>query len=395
MRTGATPLRIAVATLATAAFAVAAWQVARYDTALGAPHGADRLIAQIDDDPAPEPGDVVHAREMLRMRPIDGRAYRVLAQHADDPAQRDALLAAAVATAPRDKLARGLSAERALLRGDIDGALEHADALMRVEPRSRAGVFASLLPLLAYPEMQQALLKRLAFDPPWRDSLAHALKTDSAPADGALALLTAAAAQHTPTSPELSARIAVLERMGDFPAARAAWIATQPEPASQAAPDGLVYDGGFEAAPTEGGYGWRLNPPPGIGIALTSHDVHAGQGALAIRFDGRPVALGGVQQTLALPAGRYEFEGMSTNSVDTARPFEWQLACTAPAPGNAVVMRAALPTRASWQPTQATFHIAPTCPQQTLRLVHRARNIAERAVRGTLVVDGIRIIPMP
>ncbi|GHA72994.1 hypothetical protein GCM10007067_07030 [Lysobacter bugurensis] len=395
MRSGITPLRIALATLGTAAFAGAAWQVARHDTALGTPHGADRLIAQIDADPALAPDEPALAREMLRTRPIDGRAYRVLAQHADTPAQRDALLAAAVATAPRDALARGLAAERALLLEDFDAALEHVDALMRTAPESRTAVLATLLPHLAVPAIRDAFLKRLAFDPPWRDALARALPDAAVPADGALALLDAQAKQLTPSDAELRARIAVLERSGDYAAARAAWVAAQSTNPQGSTTTAHVYDGGFEAPHTEGGYGWRLNPPPGIGVAITAHDAHAGQGALAIRFDGRPVALGGIQQTLALPAGRYTFEAVSTNNVDTARPFEWQLACSAADGAAVAVMRAALPAQAEWQRSQATFDIAPACPQQTLRLVHRTRNIAERAVRGTLVVDGIRIIPMP
>jgi hypothetical protein len=392
VRSGLTPLRIATAALGTAAFAVAAWQVARHDTAFGTPRGPDRLIAQIDADPAIAPGEAALAREILRTRPVDGRAYRVLAQAVQTPGQLDALLAAATATDPRDPLARGLAAERALLREDIDGALEHVDALMRVAPQTRDATFAMLLPHLSHPVLQQAFLKRLAFDPPWRNALAHALKGEAVPADGALALLDALARQLPATPAELAARIAVLERSGDYASARGAWIAAQSDTDLQAAHNALVYDGGFESAPTEGGYGWRLQPPPGIGIEITSSDAHAGQGALAIRFDGRPVALGGVQQTLALPAGRYSFEGMSANRVDTARPFEWQLACTA---GGAVVMRAPLPAAAAWHGTSAAFDVDASCPQQTLRLVHRTRNIAERAVRGTVVVDGIRIIPMP
>lgn len=391
-RVRATPLRIAVAAFATAAFAAVAWQVARHDTALGEAHGPERLVRQLDADPALAPGDAALARGILRMRPVDGRAYRVLAQAEHEPARRDALLAAAIATAPRDRLARGLAAEHALLREDLDAALEHSDALMRVAPESRAAVLASLLPLLAYPGMQDALLARLAFDPPWRGALAHALKDAAVPADGALALLDGVAKQHPATPAELAARIAVLERTGDYVKARAAWIAAQPADAAHASPAALVYDGGFEAPPSEGGYGWRLQPPPGIAVERTSSNVHAGQGALAIRFDGRPVALHGVQQTLALPPGRYAFEAMGANGVDTARPFEWQLACNQ---AGTVAMRAPLPSAAAWQPANAEFSIDPVCPQQTLRLAHRTRNIAERAVRGTLFVDDVRIIPMP
>lgn len=379
-------------TAAALAMAVAAIQLARVDATFGAPFGPDRLIASIDTDPAREPGDDAAARAVLRDRPIDGRAYRVLAATTAGAAPAPAatpLLDIAAARWPRDRIARGLLAEHALAAGDIDGAIEHVDALLRVAPSTRATVLPLLAPHIGDAQLRDAFLTRLAQDPPWRAAFATALLGSAVPAADAEALLAALAQRRPLTDHELRTRVRLLQAAGNPAAARRVWLASQP--GAPHPPDEAVFDGGFEREPTEAGFGWRMHAPAGISIERDRADAYEGGAALRMHFDGRPVRFDGIRQSLALAAGRYHFEAMGRDDTDALRPFEWALQCDGQ---GAALARAALPRIAGWQPATFDVDVPSACASQTLHLRSTARTLVERRMRGALRIDAIRIIPM-
>ena len=122
-------------------------ELAMRDADLGPPKGADRQMQAIDAEPAVTQADVATAHAILRERPHDGRAYRVLAQAADARGDREEatrLYEVAVRLAPRDRLTRAALIDRALTRDDVPAALEHLDALLRVAPGVRDTVLTEL-----------------------------------------------------------------------------------------------------------------------------------------------------------------------------------------------------------------------------------------------------------
>jgi hypothetical protein len=148
----------AMIALAVAAIAgVGAVQLARVDTALGAAFGPDRLQRRLDVAPSPAAMRAAEARRILEVRPIDGRAYRVLAL----AEQRDALLPIANARWPRDALTRATLADRALADGDVDAGLTHLDALLRTNPRTRERILPLLMPYLGDTRVRDAMVDRL------------------------------------------------------------------------------------------------------------------------------------------------------------------------------------------------------------------------------------------
>ena len=226
-------LRWTIALAATAAFTLAAVQLARVDAEFGAPYGPDRLVRAIDATPALAATDAAQARLALRDRPIDGAAYRVLAQAEDAAGHADratALYATAVARWPRDRIARATLADRAFAADDVDGGLHHIDALLRVAPAVRATVLGKLMPYLGDPRIRDGLVARLAADPPWRGAVAPALLEATVPAAEAEALLAALAARLAPTPAELQARLLLLDRLGQSAKARSIWLGTLSRP---------------------------------------------------------------------------------------------------------------------------------------------------------------------
>jgi len=165
--------------------AALAVQVALRDAELGPPKGADRWMRAIDADPVVTDADVAAAHAVLRERPNDGRAYRVLAQAADASGNHDEatrLLGIAVRLAPRDRLTRAALLDRASARDDIPQALEHLDALLRVAPALREAVLPELGKLLDREDVRVALIPRLAAGPKWRGALVPALLVNTTPA---------------------------------------------------------------------------------------------------------------------------------------------------------------------------------------------------------------------
>lgn len=381
------PILIVATTLA---LAWLAFQQARVDAGVGAASGPDRLLRLVDADPAVTPLDEARIRAVLRDRPIDGRAYRVLAQASaanGEGTHASELLRVAVARAPRDHVARALLAEQAFAAGDLATGMAHIDAVLRIAPHARADILALLMPHLADGAVRAAFVERIALDPPWRGALPAALRADTTDPEAAEALLAELARRIAPSNGERQARILLLDTLGQSAAARRLWLATLPAEARYAA--GLVFDGGFEHPAIGGGYGWQFDAPAGSGIAFDTDDARAGDASLSIRFDGRAVQFAGVRQRLALAPGAYRLSASSRMRVDSTRPFAWRITCHA----GARLAELALPQAQDWRAASMDFVVPPGCPGQLLQLHHLARSLAERRLVGTLAIDAVRVDP--
>jgi hypothetical protein len=367
----------------------AAMGLARVDTDWGAPSGPDRLLQAVDADPALQPGDVAVADRILRQRPIDGRAFRVLAQHADaagDHARADALYAIAVHRAPRDRLTRAVLADRAFAAGDLAAGLQQLDALWRVAPQMRAPLLRALP--LGDVRVRAVLIDRLALQPPWRDALRSVLLDPATSPANAAQLLAELAARTPLTEAEQGARIVVLQRLGRTQEARRLWLASVGQPASGDVP--LVFDGGFEQPDIRDGYGWRQSPPPGVAFIDDDREPAEGHHALAIEFEGRAVTTPGLEQSLALPPGDYRLSASVDNLTDAERPFAWTLRCQ---DGGAVLLTLPLPdgSTAAWQQVRDGFRVPASCNGQVLRLDYLGRSLDERQFSGRLRMDAVHV----
>jgi hypothetical protein len=355
----------------------------------GAPTGPDRLLQAVDADPVLQAGDVAAAERILRQRPIDGRAFRVLAQHADaagDHVRADALYAIAVRLAPRDRLTRAALADRAFAAGDLAAALQQLDALWRVAPQMRAPLLR-VLPL-GDVRVRAALIDRLALQPPWRDALRSVLLDPATPAANAAQLLDQLAARAPLTEAEQGARIVLLQRLGRAPEARRLWLASVGQPASGVVP--LAFDGGFEQPDIRDGYGWRQSPPPGVAFIDDDREPAEGKHALAIEFEGRAVTTPGLEQALALPPGDYALSTAADNRTDAQRPFAWTLRCQ---DGGTVLLTLPLPDASTdgWQQVRDRFNVPASCHGQLLRLDYLGRSLDERQFSGSLRIDAVRV----
>ncbi len=384
-----TPRRRVLIAAAVAVAALAAVQLGRVDTEIGAAFGPERTMRLLDSTEGPPTQRVALARDVLSTRPIDGRAYRAIAvAQAGDAPPSHALLSIANARWPRDPHTRALLAESALAQGDAVTGLSHLDAMLRVAPASRGATLPLLVPHLADARVRAALVDRLAADPPWTTAFFAQLRDPATPAVDAEGLLAGLDARHPLDLDGLQTRVAVLDRAGRHAQARDAWRALLPEAAR--GEDAAVFDGGFEQPAIAEGYGWHIDPLPGVFVEYDTHAPHAGASALSIDFGGRAQAFAGLRQSLALAPGGYRFVAWVRDEVERQRPFQWRITC------REGVELARVPFDrgeggAQWHRIDATFEVPSDCAGQTLVLVHAARFLAERHLQGRLMIDDVGI----
>jgi hypothetical protein len=323
------------------------------------------------------------------VHPIDGRAFRVLAQAGNNSASPFHEIA--VRRAPRDRLARAALIDQSFARGDVDAGMEHLDALMRVAPEARAEMLQRVAMLLGYDEMQTALLARLELRPNWRAALAPALAAPETPAGPAAELLERLARKGPLQAGELDARIALLNRLGHNAEARRVWLASLPASQREQS-DQWVFDGGFERPDISGGYGWRIAPPPGLLIGYDDIDALEGRSALSLAFDGRAIPTLGMEQALALEPGHYRLEVATENTTRAVRPFVLKIACATDEAAPFVLELPAPVATPQWQRALGEFDIPDSgCTGQVMRLSYLGRSLQERRVSGTLRIDALRL----
>lgn len=382
--------RMGVALVLGAGGAWLALQLAQRDANIGAPRGADRLLRSIDADPAVTDADVAQAHRMLRERPNDGRAYRVLAQAADARGDTDAatrLYTIAVRLAPRDRLARAALADRAFARGDLAAAMQHVDALLRIAPATREALLPQLAAMLDRADMRAVLIPHLQASPNWRGGLVPALLAKTTPAAGAEALLAELSRVHALTPSEINTRVTLLQRLGRPADARAVWLATLP-PAQRALAGTALFDGGFEAPDVTGGFAWQITPQAGVSVLPDGAEPAEGQGSLSLVFEGRAVTGVGLAQPLALTPGRYRLTGQADNATTAPRPFVLEVTCSTAGAAGSVELPA--PGRGpGWHAFAGTVDVPAACTGQRLQLRYLGRSLNERIISGTLRLDAL------
>ena len=384
--------RLLLATTLAACMLWGALGLQRVDTSWWPASGPDRSIRAMDADPALAPGDDAIALAMLRDRPIDGRAYRVLAQVAGasgDVSREDMLYAIAVRRAPRDRPTRGALIDRAFARGDVDAAFEQIDALLRIAPGLREPLLHALLPLLRDPRVRTGLVERLAGDPPWRNALPPVLLAEGSTTEFALPLLAQLAQRSPMTEGETNARVSLLQRAGGDAEARRLWL--QAVPGGDDAANALLFDGGFERPGVTGPFAWRVSQPPGVTAEDALVDPAQGRHALSFDFADRAINGFALTQAIALAPGRYRLQAIYDNDTDSTRPFVWKIMCKQ---GGAPLLQLELASGPSrgWRRRGADFDVPAGCTAQTLGLHHDGRSIAERQFNGRLRLDGMQIL---
>ena len=333
------------------------------------------------------------ARRALAANPLDGRAYRVLADVAREQGDRErqrTFIALAVQHAPRDIAARTWAAQIALERGDAAAAFSHYDRILRVAPEAQTTIFPVLAGLGAMPGARDALVSRLAEQPPWRASLLVYFAGTAPSADDLPPVFEALRVRGGLSPDENAALVGRLVRDRRWDQAFVAWASGLS--AAQLAVLGTPVNPGFEdAAPPSGPFEWSFGRVAGVDTGIRSLPDAQGH-ALRIEFQGQRSAFHDVRQLLLLPPGTgYQLRWRSRlDGLQVARGLRWTLTC---ADGPAGTILASEPSAGSspWLQHAAAFDVPPDCPAQWLILELDARIAAETQAMGTAWFDDLEV----
>jgi Tfp pilus assembly protein PilF len=333
------------------------------------------------------------AKRALAANPLDGRAYRVLADAASargDRERQQALIALAVQHAPRDIAARAWAAQIALERGDAAAAVAHYDRILRVAPGAQAKVFPLLSRLAATPGARDAMVSRLAEQPPWRTELLGYFASTAPTADDLPPVFEGLRARGGLSPVEIAALVGRFVRDRRWDQAFVAWAGGLS--AGQLSALGTPVNRGFEEqAPASGPFEWKLGRVSGVDAGIRPSPDGQGH-ALRIEFQGRRSAFRDVRQLLLLPPRGYQLRWRSRfDGLQAARGLRWTVTC---ADGTAGVILATEPSTGSspWRTHAVAFDVPTDCPAQWLTLELDARIAAETQAMGTAWFDDVEVV---
>lgn len=356
------------------------------------PVAVDRVDAAAELMDAQPARAVQLAREALSLDPLDGRAYRVLAQ---GPSSNTApidprLLSLALRYAPRDVEARLLAAQAAEHGGDVVAAMHHYDRLMRVAPVTADGLYPNLRALLRVPGGVGALAGLFSgADPvPWREGF---LRYESATAASTTELndLYVAVAQTSVLS--RTERALWVSRLVDQGAFEEAARAARTGETGPQTPE-WVHDGAFAHLATPPlPFEWMTTTTTGVEITPAASRDPAGVGARVL-FTGSRVPVPLLRQLVRLPTGQplRVLWQEALEGLDTPRGVRWVLRC---AHGDSQDLLHSSPHRGTsdWQTLTFDFSVPDGCRAQWLQLEFDARIPAETEAVGIYHVRQMEI----
>lgn len=158
--------------------------------------------------------------------------------------------------------------------------------------------------------------------------------------------------------------------------------------------DSLLWNGGFEDEPLNGGFDWRVAPLDGARMALDEQVVHSGKRSLRVDFDGTSnVEFENIWQYVGVePSTRYRFSAFfRTEALTTDSGMRFEIRDVS-RPGNPPRFTANVAGTQAWVEEQAEFATGPgtTLLQVVLRRT-RGEKLANK-VGGTVWVDDVALV---
>ena len=189
--------------------------------------------------------------------PLNARAYRLLAEATDDPAQVRLLMQEAVKRSRRESAAMFWLMNDSFERKDFADVVAKADILLRTRPKLAPYVMNYLGQVAASPEGRQLLVPLLASNPNWRATFFKTLPKSVRDEDTPLNLMIALKdAGSPPSTQELAPYIGALMSKERVELAYNTWL--QLVPHEKLASLSLLNNAGFAEDPSGLPFDWSI-----------------------------------------------------------------------------------------------------------------------------------------
>lgn len=335
------------------------------------------------------------AKRALQANPLDGRSLRILAevaeQQGDIQRARD-FYQKAVVLAPRDLISHAWLLDDALRRQQAKPAVQHLDALLRLQPTLIQSLQAQADVLAVNPLTQVFMIKSLAEMPTWRRAFLNSFSKADMPLDAMAGLYNGLVKQSGLEVTEYQPWLARLIKEHRYMQAYVTWAQLIPE--NQRKYLGNVFDGGFEVPQEEqfGNFAWITRHSQGVQMYWARSRGVVGETAFLVNFDGGRTPFSNLQQLLVLPPGKWHLNYRAkANRLDSERGLIWRISCL----DNGSTLAETSPMRGmfDWQEFSLEFSIPAECGGQSLTLMIPARIAAETQIQGDLWLDEVSIQP--
>lgn len=330
----------------------------------------------------------------LPNEPLDSRAMRILGQAADaakDHAKAAKFMNAAVHLSLHDQIAVYWMIVNSAEAKDYAATLYYADVFLRTAPELGQFVLPILVRIAEDKGSVGLLSTLLVSDPPWRGEFFQQLPASVTDARTPLDLLLALRASANPPTPnDVNRYLNFLVGHKFYDLAYYTWLQfLSPEELRNA---GLLYNGGFESAPSGSPFDWRIAQGSGVTVDIQPKPDATGGHALVLNFEYGRVDYQSVTQLIKLPSGRYRFKGQYKGELVGPRGLKWRIAC-ADSPIKAFAESNMISGRATaWRDSEFDFKVPEQdCRAQYLSLDLDARMPSERFITGTIWFDDLRI----
>ena len=265
------------------------------------------------------------AAATLRRDPLDAPALRITALAATDVGETRRTLEFLIRGSWRDGPTDAWLLRDRLARGDLTGALDCADALLRLDAtgKTRPALFDLLTKATGFVEARPPLVARLSANPWWRQDFLRYLDVHGDPLAATL-LFSDMAGGPRPVRPvEYAPLIDRLVANGNYREAIAAWRGVTPDPARASAP---LHDGDFAQAWDLTPFTWR--PTTGIGAISEVGEEPGGQRRRVLRIDYDGFAAPSLPaQLLVLPVGRWRLGWRLKGDAQADQALYWRVRC--------------------------------------------------------------------
>lgn len=328
----------------------------------------------------------------LYVEPLNAQAFELLGMLSaagGDTNSANKYMRAAAARSLRRPAALYWLLRYSLSANDIEGAVDRADALLRIRPDLISGVTPALAKITVTPAGAERLIATLSKGPPWREKFFHALNGKTNSADAPLKLLSGLVhLEHPPAPNEIDAYLRYLIDTKNYERAYSSWLELLPP--EQLDDVGLLFNGGFRFQPSGLPFDWTIERSHGVLIEITA--AQGDMNALSIEFGGGRVDFRPVSQMLVLAPGRYQLHGISKGSLNGLRGLKWQIACLQQPPRALGESKAFLEGSSDWTDFSLSFEIPASCRAEIIRLILDARSASETLVTGSMAFARLRIL---
>jgi hypothetical protein len=358
------------------------------------PRNATALLAiarhqLAEHDPA---AAAVTARELLRVEPLAGQAFAVLAEAAEADGETDnarMLHQIASRRAPRDLRTRAWIIDGQLHEGRYAEALAQVDILLTIFPEQYENLLPILSRLADSPEFADALLHTLSRAPSWRTRLLQILSAEGSHSavdkvygqlqhDGGL------------SSEEAGRWYDRLMQDGLWREAYSRWTGELGLARGTTLP--FVYNGGFETEPSGIGFDWRISGATGATIQRVAATGARGAFAIEVNFSGRRVPQINFEQRLLLAPDAYQLSFRAhAEALSGDKGLQWAITCQGQ--NEPLAVSAPIGGSFDWKTFAVSFVVpAENCLAQRLWLRNLGAAAAGKAVVGDVWFDDIAIV---